>query len=237
MYKINYKNIIGVSYVMVIFLLVGVFFLVNMSFIDKSTNSINDKFDSSIEANNIEVIQTTTTTDNGDYYYTAKYNYIVDEIEYTCSSNVKSTSQSTFLGDITILYDSQNPSSCMPDLVSSFGSMSFMVYIVPIIFIIVGGLSVLKTFINIKKAKYLSNHGTLIKNLEYSIIDSNLTVNGSRKQCLLVDYEFPNGSKKQLKSHPIMNNVLSDGDGKCDMLIDFENPTNYYIALNIDIKK
>jgi hypothetical protein len=105
---------------------------------------------------------------------------------------------------------------------------------IPLIFIAVPVIALIVARRKIAKIKILCQHGQLIKNLPYTLEDSNTTVNNNRLQRIVVKYTPPNGIEITLKGDPRWDRKTSDADGKVDLLIDPNDPKNYYIDFNIE---
>ena len=84
-----------------------------------------------------------------------------------------------------------------------------------------------------ERIQKLSTMGTLIKNIPYDLVPSNIQVNGRDVYCLKIVYKNSNGVEIPLVSDPKYNAVLGDKDGTCDLLIDPNDYSNYYIDLEI----
>ena len=86
---------------------------------------------------------------------------------------------------------------------------------------------------DMEKIQKLAKTGTLIKNIPYELTPSNIQVNGRDIYCLKILYKNASGSEIPLISEPKYNNALGDKDGTCDLLIDPNDYSNYYIDLEI----
>ena len=86
----------------------------------------------------------------------------------------------------------------------------------------------------VKKLKHLSQYGTLYKNLPYQIVGSNVSVNGRQLPRIEVKFQLPTGEERIYKGSPRMDFKMQDEDGYVDLLLDMENPDNYYIDFNIE---
>ena len=73
----------------------------------------------------------------------------------------------------------------------------------------------------------------LVKGVPYQIDNSNVLINKHPVKCFRVVFTFPNGITKTLTSEPVYNDVLQDYDGRCDLLYDPNDYSNYCIDLEI----
>ena len=106
--------------------------------------------------------------------------------------------------------------------------------IIPAIFIIIGLCFIIPTEKRIKKLKHLSKYGTLYKNLPYQIIGSNVSVNGRQLPKIEVKFQLPSGEIRTYEGSPRIDFKTQDEDGYVDLLLDMENPDNYYVDFNIE---
>ncbi len=137
-----------------------------------------------------------------------------------------------------------------------FGILSFFKdfdglenYIVPVIFI---GFAILCIFPivslffknsrkiisssnkDIKRVKYLSKHGMLIKNLKYKIKPVNDHIQGNRTiYRIQIIYEIEKGKTMNFESEPKYLSALGRDDGTVDLLIDPNDYSNYFIDFEI----
>ena len=100
-----------------------------------------------------------------------------------------------------------------------------------------GVFMLVKTNGSLKKAKELANNGKLIKNMPYRLEGSNTYINGRNVQKIVVDYIMPNGTIKTCVGDPRYDLKTGDEDGLVDLLIDPNNPDNYYLDFDIQYKE
>ena len=165
--------------------------------------------------------------------YSPVYHYNVNGEEYSCSSNSSSSirpSESNAL----VYYDSKKPSRCMTSYSKSSNKMLLIFLILPVIFIALGVVNINKVNKRIKIIKELNTKGKLVKNLPYRLENSNLKVNGVPIQLPVVDYILPSGVTITLRGDPRHDNKLADVDGMVDLVIDENNPENYFIDFEIN---
>lgn len=227
-YNVNLKKARGTMGIGIIFALAGLFFLVIMVGVFISSFNKKNSLDSETKATNI-TWEEHYDSDDGTTY-SPNYEYKVNGTIYVCKS---STSSSTKSGNGTVYYDSSNPGRCMTDFDDNTNGFLFIFLLLPMIFIIVGGLQIKKSIVKTKITKNLASNGVLVKNIPYRLIDSNITVNNNRLKCISTTYKFPDGVLREIKSEPLSGNILSDADGMCDMLYDPNNYDNYFIDFGI----
>ena len=85
----------------------------------------------------------------------------------------------------------------------------------------------------IEKIKYLSQHGVLIKNLQYHVKPTGTVINGRAIFCIEVMYKHENGTEIPLTSEGKFDGKLSREDGTVDLLIDPNDISNYFIDFEI----
>ena len=88
---------------------------------------------------------------------------------------------------------------------------------------------------NINRIKKLSQNGTLIKGLKYRLVSS---TRGNEKvqvglKAIEVDYKLPSGKLITLVGDPRYDSKSCEKDSRVDLLIDLNNPDNYYIDFDI----
>ncbi len=229
MYDINTKNVKkGINFYL-IFLLLGILFFV-MFIIFFITNFIHiKKMDSSIMSNRVEV--NSYIDDEGTTMYRGMYYYNVDGKTYTCtSSSASSISPST--ENKTIYYESKNPTNCTTS--KSFNYILLVFIILPIVFIIIGIKNISKVNKRIKQINELNTKGKLVKNLPYTLVNSGMTVNNVQIKKPIVEYTLPSGTTITLEGDARLDRKLADSDGLVDLVIDLNNPDNYFIDFEIN---
>lgn len=233
MYNINYKNVKKGRTFGLIFLLAGLLFLVIIGGLLISNFNKKNSLDSSTEAYRID--ENCKTDSDGDYMCSPIYYYTVSGNEYVCGSS-SSSSTTPSMDKNLVYYDSNNPSKCMTEYESGTSLFMALFLILPIVFIAIGGANIASVQKRIKKIKYLEQNGTLIKGLTYTMEPTNFTVNGRQVMRPAVDYQLPSGSVVHLQGDPRHDNVSFDNDGLVDLLIDVNDPSNYYIDFEITKK-
>ena len=81
-----------------------------------------------------------------------------------------------------------------------------------------------------KEMKYLAKNGKLIKGLPYQLESTNTTVNGHRLMKIIASYTDSNGLTKEYKSRA---RAIYASYNYVDLLIDPNNPENFYIDFDI----
>lgn len=229
-YKINYKNARKNFTLPIIFLIVGIIFLIVFVFIFISNQNKEKKLDAQVNAYNIEWLE---DHDEDGLTYKPIYYYEIDGVEYQCSSSISSNSKNA---KGIVYFNTKNPSECLTDY-DKQSSILFLIFIIlPVIFIIIGGVILIANIKKIKALKQLAINGTLIKGIPYELVNTNISVNGRTLQAISINYKFPTGSVRNIKSLPLYKLKMSDLDsGLCDLLYDPSNYDNYYIDFEIGL--
>lgn len=231
MYDINVKNVRKGNNIMYIFLLVGIIFFVILLLVYLSDQNIAKKLDSETLSTKVEI--NTSENSDGNTMYSPTYYYEIDGKEYKCSSN-SSSSNNPGTKNKKVYYSSKDPSLCMTAYSKSSDNILLFVLIIPIIFIIVGVLNIVKNTKRIKTIKELNNRGKLIKNLPYRLENTGVEVNGNPIQRPVVDYTLPSGTVLTLKGDGRYDGKISDADGLIDLIIDENNPNIYFMDFEIN---
>lgn len=233
MYNINYKNIKKGRNFGLIFLIIGLVIFGIMAALLISNISKRNSLDASVQAYRID--DNCRTNSDGDYMCSPIYYYTISGNNFVCRSSSSSSVTTSSSKDL-VYYNSSNPSECMTEYESGTSIFLYLFIILPIIFIAVGVKQVMNVQKRIKKIKYLEEHGTLIKGLIYVMEPTNMTVNGRTVMRPAVDYQLPSGSIIHLQGDPRHDGVSNDADGLVDLLIDLNDPSNYYIDFEINRK-
>ena len=173
-----------------------------------------------------------TYDDDGTTMYSPVYEFEVDGKLYECNPHF-STSIRPDDKPSKIYYNVADPTKCQSEAVKSSSWMYFLFLLIPCVFIMVGTFLLLSTNKHIKTVLNLNQTGKLVKGLPYHLEDSNIEINGRRLQQPVVDYNL-NGSMLTLKGDPRYDYKDSDEDGKVDLLIDEQDPKNYFIDFEIN---
>jgi hypothetical protein len=86
----------------------------------------------------------------------------------------------------------------------------------------------------LKMINELNQKGKLVKKLPYSLENTRAEINGVPVKRVVVNYTLPTGVVVTLYGDPRYDNKLSDSDDMVDLLIDENNPDNYYIDFEIN---
>ena len=79
----------------------------------------------------------------------------------------------------------------------------------------------------------LGINGKLIKDLPYRLVPTGASANGREIMAISVKYQLESGSIVTLRSDGRFDEKSMDADGKVDLLIDPNNPNNFYINFEI----
>lgn len=97
----------------------------------------------------------------------------------------------------------------------------------------IGFNGVRKANSDLERVMVLSQRGILIKNIPYEIVLSNVYINGNPICCLKIIYKSATGTEIPLISDQKFNGIYPDKDGTCDLLIDSNDYSNYFIDFEI----
>lgn len=224
MYNLNLKNYRKQCSVYLIFMVVGIiitsifgYLLIKKIIFNKSLNGVTQS---------TKVYMFDTSDEDGDTMYKPEYYYMVDGVEYKCGTYFSSSIKPD---DVTnVYYDKKIPSKCLTEYEQKM-DFFYLLYIgMGLVFLLVGLIPNIKICKRMKKIKELSNLGTLYRGVEYRLKKSNLTINGRK-----IPYMEVNHNGLVLKSAPLFKNNDIPETGVCDLLIDENDPRNYYIGFDI----
>lgn len=231
MYDINLKNVKKGKNFYFIFLAAGLLFLAIISVILFFNFKQRNELDSQITSSHVDVRQ--HISDEGSTMYTPVYYYEVNGKEYACGSNA-SSSFNPGTGNKTVYYDSKNPEKCMSEFSNSINGWLLLFLLLPIIFIAIAVVNIKKVNQRVKLINQLNLTGKLVKNLPYRLEDSGIVVNGRPIQKPVIDYRLSSGSTITLYGDPRHDGRSFDNDGMVDLVIDENNPENYFIDFEIN---
>ncbi|MEG1142776.1 MAG: hypothetical protein RSE41_10120 [Clostridia bacterium] len=231
MYDINTKNVKKGKNPYFIFLVAGLLFFVIVSRILVSNHLKLKSLASNILSTRIEI--NSHYNDEGVLLYSPIYHYTVNGANYACSSNTSSNVNPGTANKI-VYYDSKNPSNCMTEYSKSSDVVLLVFMIMPVILIVIAVVNMRKISKRVRLINDLNQKGKLIKNLQYRLENTNISVNNAQIQRIVVDYTLPSGSNITLCGDPRHDRRLSDTDGMVDLVIDENNPDNYFIDFEIN---
>jgi len=231
MFDINTKNVKKGKRFFYIFLVAGLLFLFIIGGIYVSSIIKLNSLDSTVLSSGVDV---KSYVDNeGTTMYSPIYYYEVNGQHYSCDSNL-SSSNNPGTQNKTIYYDSKNPSNCMTEYSKSGNNIILVFLIIPIIFILIAVVNIRKVNKRVKDILELNKRGKLIKNLPYRLENTGTVINGVPIQRPVIDYILSSGTQITLYGDPRNDKKQYDADGMVDLLIDENNPDNYYIDFEIN---
>ena len=231
MYDINTKNVRKGKNIFYFLLGFALFFIVVFGLAFISTTTKSDSLNSETLSTGVDV--KSYVNDEGTVMYKGVYYYEVDGINYICSSNV-STSSHPGTENKKVYYDSSNPSSCMVEHSSMIDYVMLIGLLVPMIFVIFALVNIRNINKRVKAINDLNKNGKLIKQLPYRLENTGTVVNGVPIKRLVIDYTLSSGVTIPLYGDPRNDRKFSDADGMVDLLIDENNPSNYFIDFEIN---
>lgn len=229
MYDIDTKNVKKgiIFYFIPIFF--GIIILAALIFIFILSSKELKKLDSSVMSNNVKI--ESVINEEGSTMYKGIYYYDVDGITYKCSSS-GSTSIRPSTKNKLIYYEKQHPTNCSTNKKLKYIILFFLV--VPIVFLIIGIKNIIRINKRLKQISELNKKGKLVKNLPYYLEDSNISINNVRIKKPAVEYTLPSGTSITLYGDDRLDKKLADRDGLVDLVIDLDNPDNYFIDFEIN---
>lgn len=231
MYDINTKNVKKEKNIFYIFFLVGIIMLIVMGWLYISSVIKAKSLDSTVTSTSVEV--KSYISDEGNTMYSPVYTYEVNGQTYKCGST-SSSSIYPSSDNKTVYYDSTNPSNCMTEY-SKFGNtILIFCLLIPIVFIVIAVINITKVNKRLKIILELNQTGKLIKNLPYHLENTGKVVNGIPIQMPVVEYTLPNGVNVTLYGDARHDRKTHDADGMVDLIIDENNPQNYFIDFEIN---
>lgn len=234
MYNINYKNIKKGNLIPGIILVVGLIVLVILLGIYISFKNKEKMMDSWVMSYDVSV--QSHYDDEGSILYSPVYYYDVNGTKYECRSN-SSSSIYPSTDNKVVYYEKDNPANCISDYSKKTSKVILACLIIPTILIGVSVYLFVKTAKRINKVKELNQKGKLIKGLPYQYVASGISVNGYNLPSPVVEYTLPTGETVSLKGEPRYDYKNLPTDSVIDLLIDENNPDNYFIDFNIAIKE
>lgn len=232
MYDINYSNLKKSRLFGLPFFLVGLILFVAFSFITLNGHLKKEKMDSEIKATSIE--DNCDYDSDGDYMCNPVYIFEVDGIPYSCGTNVSSSSRPKDSQNM-VYYDSNDPTNCITEFEVKSGIIWTFASLFSLLFVGIGIWLFVKGQKRINKVKYLAKNGTLFKSLQYEMVPSGRVVNNVPLLAPVVNFTLPNGVTTRLVGEARHDRKFQDGDGLVDLLIDLNDPSNYFI--DFEIKK
>jgi len=233
MYNLNFKNTRKGYLFGLLFFSIGIVTLLLLSWVTFGGMIKKISLDAQTQATHIE--NNCHTDSEGDYLCSPVFYYNVNGERFTCRTEY-SSSIGVSASQRKVYYDSKNPQNCVTDYEVKKPIYMYLFILIPLIFIVVGIVLMSKVRKKIKKMKFLAENGQLVKNLNYTMEPTNITVNGAQLYAIAIDYTLPSGSTIHLVGDPRYDRRVSDADGFVDLLIDPNDLNNYYIDFNIDRK-
>lgn len=230
MYDINVKNVVKGRRFFYIFFLIGVIFTILMWRVYVSNTIMPKSSDSSVTSTHVEV--RTYKSDDGTTMYSPVYLYKVDGESYVCPSYF-SSSRNPGNSNKTVYYDPDNPANCVVEYSTSDNKI-LLFMVIPIFSIVIAVVNIMKANKRIKEILKLNQTGKLIKNLPYRLEDTGTAINGVEIQRPVVEYVLPSGVNVTLYGDARYDRKTFDSDGMVDLLIDENNPENYFIDFEIN---
>jgi len=231
MFDINTKNVkkgrkfyyILLVVVIIITLIFGGIFISNII----KLNSL----DSTVLSTRVEL--KLYVNDEGNTMYSPVYYYKVNGQNYSCGSSW-SSNNNPGTQNKTVYYDSKNPSNCITEYSKSKNYITLICLTFLIVIIIFLVTNIRKVNKRIKSILELNQKGKLIKNLPYRLENTGMIINNAPIQRIVIDYTLSSGTQVTLYGDARHDKKHYDTDGMVDLLIDDNNPDNYFIDFEIN---
>lgn len=213
---IGFYSVFGIS---------GLILAIFLSFLTFSGILKRTKMDSQITSSEVEIIH----DDEGAGM--PVYTYNVNGKDYKCNlgyySDIYTSKQKI------VHYKSSNPADCSVEG-GVFNVGIIVGFLIAGVFIFLGLRNILKVAKQIKRVEELSKFGKLIKGLPYFLKNTGMSKFGKEIKVPVVSYTLPSGTVVDLEGDPRFDYKITDSDGCVDLLIDENNPSNYFIDFNIN---
>ena len=112
--------------------------------------------------------------------------------------------------------------------------LSLIFFFLPLSFMILSIINIRRINRRVALINELNKKGKLIKNLSYHMENTGIVYNNIKIYEPVVDYVLPNGTKLIWHGDPRFDLKNSDADGMVDVVIDEDNPDNYFIDFEIN---
>ncbi len=231
MYDINLTNIKKGNKMYYLLLGIGIVVLIILMFVIVNNYLTAKQMDASTTST--KVVVNSELDNDGKTMYSPTYYYVVNGQEYTCSSS-SSSSKNPGTSNKKVYYETSNPSNCLTEYSKSSNKMIYILTIIPLVLIALSIFELSKASKRIKAIKKLNQTGKLVKNLPYRLEDANMEINGVSIQKIVVDYTLPTGSTITLEGDPRYDRKVGDADGLVDLVIDENDPSNYFLDFEIN---
>lgn len=232
MYDINFKNLKSGFNFFLIFFLLGLGFIIYFTYAGIKDYLYPTDYKHAVVSNSVSV--SSYVNEEEKYVYTKTYHFTFDGKLYSCDINGISNEKPK--EENRTIYFDDYPESCVDHLSRGQLGVYPLFILGGLIFMLIGLVNIRKITKSIKNIKYLNMHGKLVKNLPYYTEASNIAINDRVLERLVVDYTFPNGRVISLYSDLRYDGKTYDNDGMVDLLIDENDPTKYFIDLEINRK-
>ena len=179
MYDINTKNVKNGKKIFLFFLIVGIIFMIIIGKVVFSNILKYKSLDASILSTKVEI--NSYYNDEGTLLYEPTYYYNVNGKDYFCTSST-SSSINPGTNNKTVYYDSKNPTNCLTEYSKSNNIFLLIFMILPIIFIFIGIINMIKINKRVRIINELNQKGKLIKNLKYHLENSDITINNVKRK-------------------------------------------------------
>ena len=231
MYDIDTTNIKKERKFFYPFFIAGLLFLIAMAWLYISQIIKLKSLDSSVMSIGVDI--KSYVNDEGRNMYTAVYIYEVNGEIYECGSRYSSSVYPSN-NNKNVYYDSKNPLNCMSEYSKSGNNILLICMLLPIVFIVMASVNINKVNKRLKIISELNKTGKLVKNLPYHLENSGKEVNEVPIQMPVIEYTLPNGDNVTLYGDARHDRKNRDKDGMVDLVIDENNPQNYFIDFEIN---
>lgn len=168
-------------------------------------------------------------------YYKPTYYYLINGKEYECESKIAEEDEPK-TEDNLVYYKSSDPKICMTQYEdkSRYFTISVIAELVFGIIISFMSIKIIKLVKKMKLIKELNENGKLIKNIPYRLINTGISKNNKNIYSPVISLKNTNGQIIELVGDPRFDYIDSDNDNLVDLLIDINNPKNFFIDFEIN---
>lgn len=231
MYDINFDNLKKGRKEYLIFLIIGFISFVLLMTMTVSNIVKWNSLDSHVLSTSVSIRE--TTGDDNFTRYTATYHYNVDGNDYSCSTMTR-TNYFPSQKNKVVYYNSASPEVCMPKSSKISNFLMLLFWIIPALFLFASVPNILEINGRIKIIKELNKKGKLIKNIPYKLEKTGKVINDIPIYRVVVNYVLKSGDIVALYGDDRYDNIFCDSDRMVDLIIDEENPGNYFIDFEIN---
>ncbi len=229
MRKLNYNSLFKQLRFNILFFLLSIMFFIILIMIVFDAQIKRDYFYETIDNAVVDFnCHSIESIDKCNPAFTFNYN----SVRYVCVSETVSRDDLK-TNHTSVYFNGENPMECITEYDKEVPLEGYLFMLVPIISMLTSLLFIIIVIIKIFKFRKLAKYGTLIKDLKYKMVPSNIVNKGRRLMSIYVIYEPKIGEAIHCVGEPRYDGKELDEDGFVDLLIDLKHPKNFYIGFDI----